>query len=321
MSGDNAPGEIVRGAQMAAEQCGVDILLVGDKPRIERIMAEGKLPTDRITIEHCDRIITMEDEPLSIIKDNRTSSMGVCFTLLHAGEGDALVCAGNSGALLAGATLIIKRITNIKRAAIGAILPFQRTALLIDAGANVDETPDYLQQYAVMGSTYMKYCYDIAAPEIGLANNGTEESKGDELHSAAYTLLKANPHINFIGNIEGRGIPIGICDVVVSDGFTGNMILKVCEGFGVMLSSAMKQLFMKNILTQLSAATMKTGIEALKHSYDSTEHGGAPLLGISRPVIKAHGSSNAKALMNAIRQAVKYVDSGIIGKIEHLTGQ
>lgn len=315
MSGDNAPVEIIKGAVLAREEYGVDIILVGNTDVIKNVIKENALSEDGIEICHADDVITMEDNPISIIKSKKNSSLGKAFTLLRDGEGDAVVSAGNTGAILTGASLILKRIKGIKRAAIGAIIPLEKPMLLLDSGANTDNQPEYLQQFAVMGYIYMKNIFGIDNPKVALINNGAEETKGTETYVKAYSLLKETEGINFIGNIEGRDIPNGVCDVIVADGFTGNIILKLCEGFGSYMSHTLKDMFKESLVTKLGAVMVMPQVKALKKKLDHTEYGGAPLLGVSAPVIKAHGSSNAKAFKNAVRQAKTFAETGITNEI------
>lgn len=315
MSGDNAPVEIIKGAVLAREEYGVDIILVGNTDVIKNVIKENALSEDGIEICHADDVITMEDNPISIIKSKKNSSLGKAFTLLRDGEGDAVVSAGNTGAILTGASLILKRIKGIKRAAIGAIIPLEKPMLLLDSGANTDNQPEYLQQFAVMGYIYMKNIFGIDNPKVALINNGAEETKGTEAYVKAYSLLKETEGINFIGNIEGRDIPNGVCDVIVADGFTGNIILKLCEGFGSYMSHTLKDMFKESLVTKLGAVMVMPQVKALKKKLDHTEYGGAPLLGVSAPVIKAHGSSNAKAFKNAVRQAKTFAETGITNEI------
>ena len=260
----------------------------------------------------------MEDAPLSVIRDKSDSSMSVGLRLLEKGEGDAFVSAGNTGALLAGATLLVRRIKGIRRAAIATVLPFPKPILLMDAGANLVVTPDDLELFAYMGSYYMEKLHGISSPRVGLVNNGTEYNKGLPLQQEAYAKLKDNADLNFVGNIEGKEIPFSPCDVLLADGFTGNIILKYTEGMGKFLLSTLKGLFTKKATTKLAALAMKGELKAMKKQFDASEYGGAPLLGISRPVIKAHGSSDAKALKNAVLQAVAFLSTGINHEIANM---
>ena len=315
MSGDNAPEDIVQGAVLARKEYGVDIILVGDTDAIKGVMKDNSLSEDGITIVHSESVITMEDNPICVVKSKKDSSMAKAFALLRDGEGDAVVSAGNTGAVLTGASLILKKIKGIKRAAIGAIIPLDKPTLLLDSGANTDNQPEYLQQFAIMGYIYMRNIFGIENPRVGLINNGSEETKGTEAYVAANELLRNTEGINFIGNVEGRDIPSGVCDVLVADGFTGNIILKLCEGFGSYMSRTLKGIFKQSVITKLAALMVMPQVKALKKKLDHTEYGGAPLLGVSAPVIKAHGSSNAKALKNAIRQASVFAETGITEEI------
>lgn len=317
MGGDHAPLEILRGAYAAkTEYPEIDIVLVGDSETILSVAASNGIDLSKMEIRPATSVISMEDAPLSVIHDKKDSSMGVGLKMLSQGEGDALVSAGNTGALLAGASLIVRRLKGVSRPGIGAILPLANPVLLLDSGANITVTEENLEMFAIMGSVYMKKIYGIERPRVGQINNGSEPTKGLPLQIAAYERLSANKAINFVGNIEGKDIPFDACDVLVADGFTGNVILKLTEGMGKMMLQTMKDLFYANALTMLSASLMKTRINDLKHRYDSSEHGGAPILGVRKPVIKAHGGSDAKAIKNAIFQAVGFVKDDINGEIE-----
>lgn len=319
MGGDFAPVETVKGAALAVQELDVELILAGDENKINRIIEENSLSGKNIEIMHTDKIITMEDDPISVLKDNKDSSMGACFRRLaddKTGGICAMVSAGNSGALLAGATLLIKRINDIKRAAIAVVLPYERKTLLIDAGANLDIKAEYLKQFGFMGSIYMKKIFGIENPTVGLANNGAEKSKGTAGHVEAYKMLSETKTINFIGNIEGRDITMNCSDVLVTDGFTGNMILKLTEGFGLFMDKKLNSMFLRDVFTKVSAALVKNSLKELKKSFDHSEYGGAPLLGVKKTVIKAHGSSDAKAIKNAIRQAKFCVETHLAEEIE-----
>ncbi len=312
MGGDNAPGEIVAGSLAAAEKFGVEILLVGKESEIRPLVPEK---AKGISILNADDVITMEDDPMSVVKVKKESSMAVAMRALRDGEGDALVSAGNSGAILAGGTMIVKRIRGIRRAAFSPVMPTAKSnTLLIDSGANSECTPEYLQQFGLMGSLYMQAVEGVENPRVGLLNNGSEECKGTQLHKDAYQLLNAAP-INFVGNIEGREVSEGNVDVIVADGFSGNIMLKTYEGVGMFFAAQLKTMFKKNLITKIAALLLSDGIKNLKKKMDYNEVGGAPLLGISKPIIKAHGSSKAKAITSAIGQAVSYVNRGVIEKI------
>ena len=319
MGGDFAPLETVKGAALAVAELDVEVVLAGDEDKISRVIEENSLSRKNLEIVHTDKVITMEDDPISVVKANKDSSMGICFQKLAEdknGEICAMVSAGNSGALLAGASLVVKRINDIKRAAIAVVLPYERKTLLIDAGANLDIKAEYLKQFGFMGSIYMKKIFGIESPTVGLANNGAEKNKGTAEHIEAYRLLSETKTINFVGNIEGRDITMKCSDVLVTDGFTGNMILKLTEGFGLFMDKKLKSMFLRDVFTKVSAVLVKKSLKELKKSFDQSEYGGAPLLGIRKPVIKAHGSSNAKAIKNAIRQAKFCVETKLTEEIE-----
>ena len=311
MSGDHAPLEILKGVELASKEFKEhELILVGDENVISDIAVKNEIDITGIRIIHADTVISMEDSPLSVVRDKRDSSMSVGFKTLSKGEVDAFVSAGNTGALVTGATIIVRRIPGINRAAIASILPLANPVLLMDSGANLTVSSDNIVQFAFMGAKYMEKIYGIDRPRIGQLNNGTEYNKGNALQTESYQLLSESG-LNFVGNVEAKELPFGICDVVVTDGFTGNIFLKTIEGMGKFLMGTLKDVLTTNIVTKVSTLTMKEKIKDMKHRFDASDHGGAPLLGISRPVIKAHGSSDAKAIKNAIRQAIFFVETGI----------
>ncbi|MBO5037263.1 MAG: phosphate acyltransferase PlsX [Clostridia bacterium] len=315
MGADHSPDVMVTSAVRAVKELGTEIILVGKKTEIDRVLAENNLSANGIGIYDAEDVITMEDEPISIRK-KPNSSLAVCLNLLKNGEGDALVSAGNSGALLVGATLFVRCIKGVRRAAMAPVMPVKNGMLMIaDSGANIECKPEMLEQFAVMGSVYMKNVLGIENPRVGLANNGAEETKGTDLYVETHKVLKANKKINFVGNVEGRGVPMGECDVLVCDGFTGNLILKTYEGAGKMFADEIKNMFKKSIISKIGALFVMDGIKDLKKRMDYKEIGGAVILGISKPVIKAHGSSDEKAFFSAIRQAVNFVSTDVITKI------
>lgn len=312
MGGDNAPLETVKGVCQAAAEYDAEYTVVGNRSEIEKIAQENGLDLSGFELVHAETVIDMEDDPLSVVRAKSDSSMSTGLRLLAEGKGDAFVSTGNTGALFTGATLIVRKIKGIQRAALAMILPVNPPLLLLDCGANVVVNDEYLEQFAVMGSAYMKKMYKLRSPRVGLLNNGTEESKGTELQRLAYQRLSACNKIKFVGNVEGSAIPNDVCDVLVTDGFTGNVVLKTIEGVSKLMMHSIKDIFYANALTKVSALMVKGRVSEFKKNFDATEHGGAPLLGISRPVIKAHGSSNANAFKNAIRQAIAYSNSGMI---------
>lgn len=314
--GDHAPLEIIKGCAQAVEELGVEIVLVGDEEIVKKTIADNGICDKNFSYLHAEQIISMEDDPMAVIRAKKNSSMSLALKMVKNGEADAVVSAGNSGALLIGATMIVKRIKGISRAALAPVMPTDTgTVMLIDSGANVECTPEYLEQFGIMGSIYMKEMFDLKAPRVGLLNNGTEECKGPELQKAAFQLLKNNDTLNFVGNVEARGLALGDCDVAVADGFTGNIALKTYEGVGKLMAKNIKALFKGSVFGIIGALFIYGKLKAFNKKMDYKEHGGAPLLGVCGPVIKAHGSSDARAFKNAIRQAVHFYQSGIIDKI------
>ncbi|NMA06421.1 MAG: phosphate acyltransferase PlsX [Ruminococcaceae bacterium] len=320
--GDYAPLEILKGSALAVSEMGVSIILTGDKSELEKLSEENEIELTNIEILNTRTFITMDDEARSVVREKSDSSMALALKLLSSGEADACVSAGPTGAYLMGATMIVKRIKGVKRPALGSVIPGQISPyMLIDCGANAEVRPEMLEQFGMFGSVYMKNIIGIKDPKVGLANNGTEESKGTELVKSAYELMKNSDIINFFGNIEGRDIPKGICEVVVADGFTGNLILKTIEGMAESLFSTIKSAFLTNAKTKIAAMMIKKEFKELKKRMDYSEYGGAPFIGLNKPVIKAHGSSNKKAIKNAIKQAITWSGSGINGEIEELVGK
>ncbi len=311
MSGDNAPLELIKGAILAEKEYkGHEFVIVGDENIISDVVVKNEFDLGNIKIHHAPNVINMEDRPLAVVREKKDSSMGVGLKLLADGEGDAFVSAGNTGALITGATLIVKRIPGINRAAIASILPLTCPVMLMDSGANLNVSSDNICQFAFMGAKYMEKIYNIDRPRIGQLNNGTEYNKGNALQVESYQLLTESG-LNFVGNVESKEVPFGVCDVLVTDGYTGNILLKSIEGMGKFLLKMLKEVLTTNFVTKASTLTMKAKIKEIKHRFDASEHGGAPLLGITKPVIKAHGSSDANAIKNAVRQAIFFVESEI----------
>ena len=314
--GDNAPLEIVKGASAASNELNAAITLCGNADIINDIIKQNNLSFyDELKIVDTDDVIGMEDEPTSILRAHANSSMALAFKELASGNADAFVSAGSTGAVVVGGTLIVKRIKGVKRPALAGFVPSpDGSYMLMDMGANADCRPEMLAQFGVMASVYLEKVEGRVNPTIALLNIGTEDSKGDELRLAAYKLLEAAP-INFVGNIESREMPKGNCDAVITDGFTGNIALKLIEGTSITMFKLIKNILRKNIFNVLAAAILKKDLYSLKSMMDSNEVGGALLLGVSKPVIKAHGSSNAKAIKNAIRQAVLFAEKKVIETI------
>ena len=321
MGGDNAPMSNVQGALDAVRAGEAEVILVGDGERLLECLRDlgvGELPQG-LEIAHAGQVVTMEDNPALAFKEKKDSSLTVGLNLLNEGAGAAFVSAGSTGALLSAATLVTKRIRGIRRAALAPVVPTGNGgAVLIDCGANAECTPEYLLQFAYMGSYYAQQALGRPEPTVGLLNIGAEPSKGTQLQKDAYPLLQAageEGRIRFVGNVEAREAVEGAVDVIVSDGYAGNIFLKALEGTGLFMGRQMKAMFKKNLLTKLAALMVGGGIRDFKKLLDSSEVGGTALLGISKPVFKAHGSSDARAIRNAIRQAVTFSQSGLIDDI------
>lgn len=314
--GDHAPLEIIKGAMIAVEEYNVDILLVGNKEKIAECVEKNNIQLKNTEIVDAECEISMCDDAKSVLKEKANSSLGVAFRLLANGDGDALVSAGSTGAITVGATFLAKRIKGVKRPCIASVMPSAKNPiLLMDCGANAECRAEFLYQFGLMGSLYMKNILHVENPKVALANNGTEETKGTPVVKEAYALMQ-NADYNFVGNIEGRQIPFGDADVVVADGFAGNLILKTYEGVAKVLMNGIKGVFKKNLFSKLCALGVLSGINDMKKQFDYKEYGGAVLLGVKKPVVKAHGSADARTFKNAIKQAVWFLDNNLIDDIE-----
>lgn len=311
--GDFAPLEPLKGAAQAVKELDVEILAVGDIPTMEACCKDNNIDTTGITFKQADEVFDIHEDPLKIVKEKTNTSLHIAFKALANGEGDAMVSAGSTGAVLTGATLIVRRIKGCKRPAIGAVVPGLHPDgfMLIDSGANNEVRSEMLRQFAIMGSVYMEKVMGRTNPRVGLLNNGAEETKGPETHRQAYALMKEDKEINFIGNIEGRDVLMDKCDVLVADGFSGNIGMKSVEGAASFMNKMLKQMFKTNLKTKIAALLMKNQLMEFKAKLDYTEYGGAPVMGVTKGVIKAHGSSNAKAFKNAIRQAKLYAEKDV----------
>ncbi len=321
MGGDNAPESAVIGGALAAKEYGEQVMLVGQPDTVAEILKKrGMQDTNGLTIMPASDLVDMHDDPATVLRKKPDSSMAVAFKLLKAGEGDALVSAGNTGALLTGATLFGGRIKGIRRGALAPVMPCSGgQVMLCDAGANTECTAEMLLQFAFLGSLYAEKINSVVKPRVGLVNNGTEDTKGDPLRKEAYALLKKagdEGRLNFVGNVEGSMVPLGACDVAVCDGFTGNVMLKTIEGVAKFMAGQIKGVFMRNTATKLGYLACKKGMDEFRDLFNQDKIGGAPFLGIAKPVIKAHGSSNEIAVMNAVRQAIAYTKSGMIHEVE-----
>lgn len=312
--GDNAPLEVIKGCAQAVADLGVEIVLTGSESAIKKCAADNGISLTGMEIAHTDEIFDIHDEPNEIVKSKKNTSLGLGLQLLAEGKGDAFVCAGSTGALVMGATFIVKRIKGIKRIAPSPVLPADKGSfVLVDAGANTECRPEMLVQFAVMGSAYAEKVMGYKNPKVALLNIGAEETKGRELEIEAHKLLSESG-LNFVGNIEARDMPKGEVQVVVTDGFTGNVALKLYEGMGSFFAHKLKWIF--SGVGKAGALFSLGKIKALRRQMDYKQVGGSALLGVKKPVIKAHGSSDATAFFNAVRQAKKCIETNVAGEIE-----
>ena len=317
--GDNAPAEVIKAARQAKDQLGVDMILTGDETKIKACAKELGVHIEDLGILHAPDIFDIHAQPTTLVKEGKNTSLAVGLQAVRDGKGDAFVSAGSSGGLVTGATLITRRIKGIKRPAMTAMLPTAKQKfILLDAGANIECRPEMLLQFAIMGSAYMKCVKGIKSPKVGLLNVGAEETKGRELELETYQLLK-DSSLNFIGNAEARELPQGGFDVVVADGFAGNMVLKLYEGMGGLFRDKLKEWFSGT--GKLAAMLIFNRIKEFRKVMDYKEEGGGIILGVASPVIKAHGSSDAKAFFHAIRQAKRCVEGHMIEEISRVVAE
>jgi len=319
MGGDNAPAEIIKGCIEALDEYNINILLVGQENVIKSELKKYSYNNNKIEIVNADEIINTDEVPTVAIKKKKNSSIVVGLNLIKDRKANAFVSAGNTGALLTGATVIIGRIKGVERPALGTILPTEKGgALLIDAGANVDAKPSYLVQFAKMGSVYIENVMNIKNPKVGLINIGAEKEKGNSLTKEAYELLEQDKNVNFTGNIEAREMSAGDVDVMVCDAFVGNVILKFAEGFGRTLLGMIKEELTADLLSKVGAMIAVKAFKRLKKRFDYSQIGGAPFLGLKSLVVKAHGNSDSKSIKGAISQCKKFIDADIVNKIEKM---
>ena len=323
MGGDLAPEEAVKGAlEAAAEWPDTRLTLVGDEARLKPLLG-GQTPPN-VDIRHAAETIDADDEPVRAVRRKKDASMVVAARMVKEGEADAMLSAGNTGALMAAGLLVVGRIPGVDRPALAQTIPSADDigVLALDLGANVDARPEHLHMYAVMGSLYRRLVHGMEQPRVGLLNVGTEEGKGSELAKEAFGLLSAEPGIRFTGNVEARDVLQRRCDVLVCDGFSGNVMLKSFEGAAALIMGEVKKAFARSLLTKLAAAVMLPGLKGLRRKMDYKEYGGAPLLGLAGVVVKCHGSSDARAFRNGIRQARDAVRHGLIRAIaDHISGK
>lgn len=317
MGGDHAPDEIIKGCMMAIKDIDSTLVLVGKESVIKEKLSAYTYDETKIEIVDADEVIEMCEAPVMAIRKKKNSSMVIGLKLVKEKQVDGMISAGSTGALLTGATLIVGRIKGVERPAMAPFIPTQTgCSLLIDCGANVDAKPQYLEQFARMGTVYVKQCLNIENPKVGLINIGTEEEKGNQLTKEAYKLLSECGDINFYGNVEARDIPQGLVDILVCDGFTGNIVLKFMEGFGKWLLGMIKVEFLRNLKTKVAALFMKQGISHIKEKFDVSTKGGAPFLGINGLVVKTHGSSKAQEIYSTILQTEGFIKNELVAKLK-----
>jgi glycerol-3-phosphate acyltransferase PlsX len=315
MGGDKAPGEIVLGAVQAAREYALGVYLVGNENVIRTELARHDTSGLDLPIVHTDEVIEMDEHPANAVRRKKNASMTLALQLVRDGKALGAVSAGNSGAMMAASLFTLKRIAGVERPALGGVFPTRDSAcLIIDMGANTDCKPEYLQQFALMGSIYMERIFGIQSPRVALLANGEEESKGNQQVIETHRLLKASASamgLNFIGNIEGRDIPTDAADVVVCDGFVGNVVLKLSEGISEVLIGMLRAQMTSTLVNKLAAAVLLPGLRKVFKRLDYAEYGGVPLLGINGSAIVAHGRSNATAIKNALRVARQTAETGV----------
>lgn len=318
MGGDNAPLAVVRGAADAAGKTDAEIVLVGDEALLSDALEKSGYNGMQISVRHTSEVIGNDEPPVKAVRSKKKSSVVVGLNMIKEGEGDVFISAGSTGALLAGGTLILHRIQGIDRPTLATVYPVmgKEPSLLTDAGANAECKPNNLLEFGVMGSVYMEKVMGRTNPTVGLINNGSEEGKGTTLTKAAYDMLKAS-RLNFIGNVEARYIPNGVCDVIVTDGFTGNAILKTTEGMGLLFLREMKNRFTADVRSKMGAMLLKSKLIGVKKDFDYTEYGGAPILGVKGALLKMHGSSDEVAVKQTILKSIPYVEGGVVDIIQN----
>lgn len=312
--GDNSPDEVLKGAALAVKQLGIEVAVTGEVETLKSRMEQLGVSDEGIELVPAEGVIQVEDNPRSILKEKSGTSMGVAFKYLAEGKADAVISAGSTAAIVMGGTMIGKRIKGVKRTALVPLMPAKGGAryCVLDGGANLECRPEMLQQFAIMGSIFVQKTMGVEKPRVGLLNIGTEDEKGRELEHETLKLLRNTPSINFVGYVEGRDVPLGAVDVLVTDGFTGNVYLKACEGMGALMKDALKNMFFANLKTKLGALFVRKQIKQFSAQMDYKTIGGAPLLGTAKPVFKAHGSSDAAAFLGAFRQAKLFVENNAI---------
>lgn len=318
MGGDLAPASVVEGAVLALKEMEHEIVFVGQKELIEQELKKYTYDKNRISIVDAREVISNDEAPVRAVRSKKDSSIVKGINMVKSGEGDIFISAGSTGALLSGGLFILGRIQGIDRPALASIYPIVggKPSLLVDAGANAECKPNNLLEFGIMGSIYMEKVIGRENPKVGLVNIGTEAKKGSTLTKATYELLE-HSHLNFIGNVEAREVPKGACDVIVTDGFTGNVVLKLTEGLAWNILQVLKQKFTDGIRAKMGSMLLLDKLGGLKKEFDYSEYGGAPILGVKGPIVKMHGSSNANAVKNTILKGISYVDGNVVGTIQN----
>lgn len=318
MGGDNAPLAVVEGAVLASKEIEDEILLIGQEEILEDELEKYKYDENKIKIVNASEVITNDEAPVRAVRSKKDSTIVKGINMVKSGEGDIFISAGSTGALLAGGLFILGRIQGIDRPALATIYPIlgKEPSLLVDAGANADCKPNNLLEFGIMGSIYMEKVIGRENPRVGLVNIGTEAAKGSTLTKAAYDLLEQS-HMDFVGNVEARELPKGVCDVIVTDGFTGNIVLKLTEGLAWNILQIIKRKFTDGVKAKLGAALLIDKLKALKKDFDYSEYGGAPILGVKGPIVKMHGSSGANAVKNTILKGIPYVSANVVETIQN----
>lgn len=318
MGGDNAPASVVEGAVLSSKEMEHEIVLIGQQELIEKELKKYKYDEKKISIVDAREVITNDEAPVRAVRSKKDSSIVRGINMVKSGEGDIFISAGSTGALLSGGLFILGRIQGIDRPALASVYPIigGRASLLVDAGANSECKPNNLLEFGIMGNIYMEKVIGRENPKVGLVNIGSESKKGSTLTKAAYELLEQSD-MNFIGNVEARDVPKGACDVIVTDGFTGNVILKLTEGLAWNILQVIKKKFTEGVKAKLGAALLIDKLGSLKQEFDYSSYGGAPILGVKGPILKMHGSSSANAVKNTILKAIPYVEGNVVGTIQN----
>lgn len=318
MGGDNAPESIIEGAILASKEIEHEIVIIGQEELVNEQLQKYKYDPNKISVINASEVVSNDDAPVRAVRSKKDSSIVKGMNMIKAGEGDIFISAGSTGALLAGGLFILGRIQGIDRPALATIYPIVggTPSLLVDAGANADCKPNNLLEFGIMGNIYMEKVLGRKNPRVGLVNIGTEAAKGSTLTKATYDLLEQS-HLNFIGNVEAREVPKGACDVIVADGFTGNVILKLTEGLAWNILQVIKKKFTDGVKAKLGAALLIDKLKGLKSEFDYSEYGGAPILGIKGPVVKMHGSSSANSVKNTILKGLPYVSENVVDTIQN----